>query len=101
MPTVTADGRGAGGEEGEQGQEHEQQTLRAETTWKESVLSDHDKLALLTAGVQTGFLVPPRSEFLPKTIRDMTPKTQRRRAQDAWNAACRLKILIEVWARFL
>src|SRR3954454_15702417 len=64
-------------------------------------MSDDKRLAVFTAGVQTGFSVPSQPKSPPKAIRDITPKTERRRAEYAWKAACRLRLLIELWCRFL
>ncbi|VTT99519.1 unnamed protein product [Gemmataceae bacterium] len=52
-------------------------------------------------GGQVRFPVPVRPPTYPPTFRDLATAVERTRAKDAWNAALRLKALVELWVRFL
>jgi hypothetical protein len=64
-------------------------------------MTGDEQLAIFTAGVQTRFEVPAHPTPVPEVIQEIMSRTERRRAQDAWNAACRLRLLIELWCNFL
>jgi hypothetical protein len=64
-------------------------------------MTEDERLAFYEAGAQLAFLVPPAPKSLPSAIQKMKSKTERRRAQDAWNAASRLLLLIKIWTHFL
>ena len=64
-------------------------------------MSEDERLAIFTAGVQTHFDVPPRPKSLLSAIRAIGSKTERLRAENAWNAAHRLRLVIQIWTHFL
>ena len=53
------------------------------------------------AGGQVGFKVPDRACTPPRPILALSTAVERNRAKDAWNAAQRLRLLIDLWTRFL
>lgn len=53
------------------------------------------------AGGQIRFPVPIKPATLPAIFRELPTEVERRRAKDAWNAALRLEVLIDLWVRFL
>ena len=64
-------------------------------------MTDEEKLAVFCAGSQTRIDVPARPKALPEAIRNIKPKTEQKRAQTAWVAACRLQLVIKLWLHFL
>ena len=64
-------------------------------------MSGDEQLTILAAGVQARFEIPPRPQSAPQAIQAITTRTQKRRAKNAWNAACQLRLLIRLWAHFL
>lgn len=55
---------------------------------------------LLTAGAQANFDLSPSLPGPPNVLRELPTKVEQRRAKDLWKAAHRLKVLVELWARF-
>lgn len=63
-------------------------------------LSPEEQGLVMSAGVQTRFNVPA-VKSVPSAIRAIKPKTQQRRATDAWRAGSRLENVLIIWKQFL
>jgi hypothetical protein len=64
-------------------------------------MAENEPLLWPVPGAQVGFRVPERPKSLLNAIKAIRSNTERKRAQNAWNTALDLQLLIQLWMHFL